>query len=183
MFVKTVVTYVRSLLRKGEAAWFLPQLLISPYCLIAHASQLQGIQNIYETGSRMLAMRQICAMRRFYAACAQVRPFMRLSVCPFVCPSACLSLWRASFAFCHSLSVSVSRYASLALPLALFVVCALCVRTFNCNWILITALSAKNVAVARLADRADRADRWTDGQAEWDRQSEKAQPAATGSNS
>lgn len=133
MFVKTVVTYVRSLLRKGEAAWFLPQLLISPYCLIAHASQLQGIQNIYETGSKMLAMRQICAMRRFYAACAQVRPFMRLSVCPFVCPSACLSLWRASFAFCHSLSVSVSRYASLALPLALFVVCALCVRTFNCN--------------------------------------------------
>lgn len=110
---------------------------------------------------------------------ASVHALFRLSICLSVCLSVPLSLWRASFTFCHSLPVCVSPYASLALPLALFVVCALCVRTFNCNWILITALSAKNVAVARLADRADRADSWTDEQAERDRQTERGGTAGS----
>lgn len=99
-----------------------------------------------------------------------VRSCASPSVCLPIRPFLCLSVPLARFLCVLSLSVSVSPFGSLALPLALFVVCALCVRTFNCNWILITALSAKNVAVARLADRADRADSWTDGQAERDRQ-------------
>lgn len=63
-----------------------------------------------------------------------------------------LSYLQSSYSILLSFLAPLAAAASSPPPGHHFVCrCPFCVRTFNCNWILITALSAKNVAASRLS--------------------------------